>query len=182
MKKFILITSLISTSLFALNLNTASMQELEKIKGIGPQKAKAIIDYRKTHKIKSADDLKNIKGFDENTIANVKNNVMTKKHLSKIQNKKEAFKNKIDTKKENLKNKKESLKNKKAAMKEKLNSKKENKNSFKNKLKNKKLKAAAKKKALKNKKAAYKNKINNIKNKKTNLKNKIKLNKKSFKK
>ncbi len=171
MKKFILITSLISTSLFALNLNTASMQELEKIKGIGPQKAKAIIDYRKTHKIKSADDLKNIKGFDENTIANVKNNVMTKKHLSKIQNKKEAFKNKIDN-----------LKNKKAAMKEKLNSKKENKNSFKNKLKNKKLKAAAKKKALKNKKAAYKNKINNIKNKKTNLKNKIKLNKKSFKK
>ena len=152
MKKIFITASIISSSLFALNLNTASVQELEKIKGIGPKKAKAIIEYRKTHKIKNADELKNIKGFDENTIANVKNNVMTKKHLSKIQNKKEAFKNKIDNKKENLKNKKESLKNKKAAMKEKLNSKKENKNSFKNKLKNKKLKAAAKKKTLKNKK------------------------------
>ena len=54
MKKFFIITSIISSSLFALNLNTASVQELEKIKG-----------------------------FDKSTISNVKNNVIAKKYRGK---------------------------------------------------------------------------------------------------
>ena len=109
MKKFFMTVSIISSSLFALNLNTASMQELEKIKGIGPKKAKAIIEYRKTHKIKSADELKNIKGFDKSTISNVKNNVIAKKHrVKKLKNKK------------NLKEKKEEIKKKLKAKKEKI--------------------------------------------------------------
>ncbi len=120
MKKIFIITSLITSAVFAINLNTASIQELEKIKGIGPKKAKAIIEYRKTHKIKNADDLKNIKGFNSKVISNVKNNVTTQKHL-KINNKKTAIKNKKEkkqtnnvnkTKKSNLKNKIQSKKNK----------------------------------------------------------------------
>ncbi len=145
MKKMFIFSSLITSALFAINLNTASMQELEKIKGIGPAKAKAIIEYRKNHKIKSADDLKNIKGFDAQTISNVKNNVIAKKHLSK------------DNKK-SLTEKTTKLKNKKENIKDKLNSKKEAKNNFKNQKK----KAASK--ALKKKKAALKNKIKLNKN------------------
>ena len=35
-----------SASMAAVDLNTANQQQLEAVKGIGPQKAKAIIDYR----------------------------------------------------------------------------------------------------------------------------------------
>lgn len=48
----------------ALNLNTATQSELEGVKGLGPEKSKAIIKYRETHgNFKSLDDLDNVKGF-----------------------------------------------------------------------------------------------------------------------
>jgi competence protein ComEA len=58
-----------------LNLNKASAKELAKVKGLNPNKAKAIVAYRKKHgDFKSVDDLKEVKGFkklDEKTIKDI---------------------------------------------------------------------------------------------------------------
>ena len=60
-------------ALAAVNLNTATASDLDGIKGIGPSKAKAIIDYRsKNGSFKSVEDLKNVKGFGEKSIAKLK--------------------------------------------------------------------------------------------------------------
>ena len=72
MKRFIaLLVAGIASIQFAwaaVNLNTASQAELETVKGIGPAKAKAIIDHRsKNGPFKSVDELKEIKGFGEKT-------------------------------------------------------------------------------------------------------------------
>ena len=56
----------------AINIQTASKDELMCIKGIGEKKATAILKYRKSNKVKSADDLINIKGLGKGIIANVK--------------------------------------------------------------------------------------------------------------
>jgi len=56
----------------AINIQTASKDELMCIKGIGEKKATAILKYRKSNKVKSADDLISIKGFGKGIIANVK--------------------------------------------------------------------------------------------------------------
>jgi competence protein ComEA len=48
----------------AVNLNTASRDELVAVPGIGPAKAEAIVEHRKAHgPFKSVDDLKQVKGF-----------------------------------------------------------------------------------------------------------------------
>lgn len=63
----------------AVNLQTASKNELMCIKGIGAKKADAIIKYRKSNKLKSADDLLKIKGFGKGLIAKVKSGEKTVK-------------------------------------------------------------------------------------------------------
>ena len=95
----------------SINLQTASKQELMSIKGIGPKKAQQIIKYRKTNTIKSADDLKNIKGFGEKLISNVKANkkVSKAKHEKKKQ-KAKAIKEKKKENKLKAKAKKEAKK------------------------------------------------------------------------
>ena len=81
---------MLSTSFIfaAINLQTASKAELMTIKGIGDVKANAIIKYRKSNKIKSADDLKNVKGISSKIIANIKGNkTVSKKKSAKKQEK-----------------------------------------------------------------------------------------------
>ncbi|OMG53068.1 hypothetical protein BJN45_12590 [Azonexus hydrophilus] len=59
----------IGVALGAVNLNTASEAELDAIKGIGPGKAKAIVEYRdKNGPFKTVDDLGNVKGFGKKSI------------------------------------------------------------------------------------------------------------------
>ena len=75
MKKIVALFALCGTLVFGvINLQTASKEELMSIKGIGEKKAEQIMEYRKTNTIKSADDLKNIKGFGDNIVSNVKEN------------------------------------------------------------------------------------------------------------
>lgn len=48
----------------AVNINTASKDELVALPGIGPAKAQAIVDYRKAHgPFKTVEDLKDVKGI-----------------------------------------------------------------------------------------------------------------------
>lgn len=76
MKKwlFALFAMLVSVAAFAaVNVNTASQQELETLKGIGPVKAKAIVDYRsKNGPFKSPADLVNVPGIGEKTVEKLK--------------------------------------------------------------------------------------------------------------
>ena len=73
--KRILITTLlfiagIGMAAAAVNLNSASVEELDAVKGISPAKAKAIVDYRsKNGPFKSLDELKSVKGFGDKSVA-----------------------------------------------------------------------------------------------------------------
>ncbi|WP_306606424.1 helix-hairpin-helix domain-containing protein [Azonexus sp.] len=59
----------IGTAFAAVNLNTATLAELDTLKGVGPGKAKAIVEYReKNGPFKSVDDLTLVKGFGEKSI------------------------------------------------------------------------------------------------------------------
>lgn len=69
-------TALLSISSFlfaAVNLNTATVDELSQLSGIGEKKAQAIVDYRTEHgDFTSVDDLVNVKGIGEKTLANLR--------------------------------------------------------------------------------------------------------------
>jgi competence protein ComEA len=53
-----------------LNINNASIEQLEKIKGVGAKKAQAIIEYRlKYGNFSSIDDLSKVKGIGKKFIA-----------------------------------------------------------------------------------------------------------------
>ncbi|PRM89507.1 ComEA family DNA-binding protein [Aliarcobacter cryaerophilus] len=104
MKKFVAILAIFTTLfLGAMDLQTASKSELMEIKGVGDKKADAIIEYRKTNTIKSADDLKNIKGFGDSIINNVKNSVKEKPKKNKKDEKSKSEDNKESKKMKNSK-------------------------------------------------------------------------------
>lgn len=105
MKKIVALLVLGCSFLFAqINLQTATKEELMGVKGIGDKKAEQILEYRKTNKINTPDDLKNIKGFGDSIIGNVKNadssvkETANKKVEDKKQEKKSELTNKMDKK------------------------------------------------------------------------------------
>ena len=54
-------------SLAAVNINTASSAELEALPGIGPAKAKSIVEYRQ-----KVEELKNVKGIGDAVLNKLK--------------------------------------------------------------------------------------------------------------
>jgi competence protein ComEA len=125
--------------LFALNPQTASKEDLMKIKGVGEKKAEAIIQYRKKHKLKSVEDLAQVKGIGEVIAKNIINDVLNGEKSSASSKKKTTKKStkskdkstkssKKDNKKESKSKKSESKKDSKSKNKDnKKDSKKKDK-------------------------------------------------------
>lgn len=61
----------------AVDINSATQSELEAVKGIGPAKAKAIVEHRqKNGPFKSLDALADVKGFGKASVAKLKGDLM----------------------------------------------------------------------------------------------------------
>ena len=60
-----------------LDINKASPEQLDGLKGIGPAKAQAIVDYRrKNGPFKTVDDLENVPGIGPATLKDIRGSVM----------------------------------------------------------------------------------------------------------
>lgn len=57
------------------NINTATIEELMTLTGIGDSKAKAIIEYRNKTKFKTIEDIKLVSGIGESLFEKIKNNI-----------------------------------------------------------------------------------------------------------
>jgi len=120
MKKILVMLALTLSFLSAINLQTATKDELMCIKGIGDKKADLLIKYRKSNKLTSANDLLAIKGFGKGLVKNVEKNVKSvacggkkstkSKSSKKSENKKSVKKSKKKKSSSEDKPKKESTK------------------------------------------------------------------------
>ena len=61
----------------SVDLNTATQEQLVSLPGIGPAKAKAIIDYRTAHPFKSVDEVKNVRGIGDHLYESLKGKITT---------------------------------------------------------------------------------------------------------
>ena len=70
----LLFVILLATSAFAIvNINTANVDELASLSGIGKVKAEAIVAYRTANgKFKTAEDLTKVKGIGDKTVEKIK--------------------------------------------------------------------------------------------------------------
>ncbi|WP_300703947.1 ComEA family DNA-binding protein [uncultured Campylobacter sp.] len=79
MKKIILTFLMFASFLFgAVNINTATVDELKSLKGIGDAKAKAIVEYRKDQNFTSIEDIKKVKGIGAKIFDGIKNDITVK--------------------------------------------------------------------------------------------------------
>ena len=77
--------SVLSSASFAevVNINKADASALALLKGIGEKKARAIVAYRKKNgKFKTINELANVKGIGDKTVAKNKRNMSTSKGIT----------------------------------------------------------------------------------------------------
>lgn len=58
-----------------IDINTATLEQLVTLKGIGPAKAELIIEYRSKHRFVKIEEIKNVKGIGEKTFEKFKDNI-----------------------------------------------------------------------------------------------------------
>jgi len=63
---------MLSVSLWAVNINTASVEELTALPGIGKSTAEKIVEYRKGHRFNKTSDLMDVKGIGEKKFEKIK--------------------------------------------------------------------------------------------------------------
>lgn len=56
----------------AVDINTATEEQLVALPGIGPAKAKAIVDYRKAHPFQTVEELQNVRGIGDKLFESIK--------------------------------------------------------------------------------------------------------------
>ncbi len=79
MKKIFALLCVCAGLLFGVvNINTAGIEELKTLKGIGEGKAQAIIDYRKDHNFTSIEEIKQVKGIGDKLFQGIKNDIVIK--------------------------------------------------------------------------------------------------------
>ena len=76
-KKFLvfLMGIMMSMQLFAVNINTATVEELSSLNGIGASTAAKIVEYRKSHKFSTTQDLMNVKGIGQKKFEMIKKDI-----------------------------------------------------------------------------------------------------------
>lgn len=86
MKKIIIALLCLVTMMFAkVDINSASVQELQTLKGVGEKKAKEIVDYRtKNGAFNSVDDLAKVKGIGKKILDDNKNEIEVKSSAVQI--------------------------------------------------------------------------------------------------
>lgn len=68
--------TMVGAALAAVNINTATKEQLDGLKGIGPVKAQAIVDYRtKNGPFKTVDDLEKVPGIGPATMKEIRNDI-----------------------------------------------------------------------------------------------------------
>src|SRR5690242_2106099 len=80
MKKLLLVLTMwlvmIGAAFAQVNINTATKEQLDGLKGIGPAKAQAIIDYRtKNGPFKTVDDLEKVNGIGPATMKEIRGSI-----------------------------------------------------------------------------------------------------------
>lgn len=80
MKKLLLLVAVLFVAIgpahAVVNINTATQGELETLQGIGPAKAKAIVDYRKKNgPFKSPGDLEKVNGIGPATMKQLRKDI-----------------------------------------------------------------------------------------------------------
>ncbi|MBR4890396.1 MAG: helix-hairpin-helix domain-containing protein [Clostridia bacterium] len=58
-----------------ININTAPIEELVYLEGIGKDKARNIIEYREENPFKTTDEIKNVNGIGDKLYENIKDNI-----------------------------------------------------------------------------------------------------------
>lgn len=77
MKKLFLVFLAFMGVLFAaVNINTADIDTLKALKGIGEAKAQAIIDYRREQNFTKPEDIKKVKGIGDKIYEGIKDQIV----------------------------------------------------------------------------------------------------------